>query len=231
MGDDHSRDYADRDYTMKQKCLPTYVVIDASQSMIPYQQTLNQTLEQLHRTLADSPRVSEFAYMSIIAFSSAAQLVIEMTDMEEVPEMPEVVCSGTTDYRAAFDLVRARIDVDVPTLNDQGKTVLRPAMFFLTDGRPTEPGWKASFRKLVDPAWKRRPHVITYGFGESQSDVLSKVATTVAFHAQPGTRHDEALAQAINSMLNSLVASSRDEEMQIPTVAEGYRTIPVEYLD
>jgi uncharacterized protein YegL len=218
-------------YTMKQKCLPTYLVIDASYSMTPYQETLNQTLEQLHRTLSESPRVSEFAYMSIIAFSTSAQVVIEMTDMEEIPAMPEVVCNGKTDYRAAFDLVRTRIDVDVPALNAQGKAVLRPAMFFLTDGQPTEPGWEEAFRNLVAPAWKRHPHVITYGFGSVQSDVLSKVATKAAFYAEPGTKHDAALTQAINSLLNSLVASSRAEEMQIPTVADGYRTIPVEYMD
>jgi uncharacterized protein YegL len=231
MDDGYSEGYGGAAYTMKQKCLPTYLVIDASYSMTPYQETLNQTLEELHRTLAESPRVSEFAYMSIIAFSSSAQVVIEMTDMEEIPAMPEVVCNGQTDYRAAFDLVRTRIDVDVPSLNAQGKAVLRPAMFFLTDGQPTEPGWEAAFRDLVNTAWKRHPHVITYGFGSVQSEVLSKVATKAAFYAEPGTRHNEALTQAINSLLNSLVASSRAEEMQIPTVAEGYRTIPVEYMD
>ncbi|MDA3642425.1 hypothetical protein LZ318_20995 [Saccharopolyspora indica] len=222
---------ADGPRTMKQKCLPTYVVVDASYSMTPYQDTLNQTLAQLHRKLAGSPRVSEFALMSIIAFSTSAQVVIEMTDMERIPVMPDVVCNGKTDYRAAFDLVRERIEVDVPALNAQGKAVLRPAMFFLTDGQPTEPGWEAAFRELVDPGWKRHPHVITYGFGSVQSEVLSKVATKAAFYAEPGTRNDEALGQAINSLLNSLVASSRSEEMQIPVVAEGYRSIPVEYMD
>jgi uncharacterized protein YegL len=218
-------------YSMKQKCLPTYLVIDASHSMSPYQDMVNRTLDRLHRKLSDSPRVSEFAHMSIIAFSSAAQLVIEMTDLELIPAMPEVVCSGNTDYRAAFDLVRTRIDIDIDALNERGRAVLRPAMFFLTDGQPTEPGWEAAFRRLVDPAWKRHPHVITYGFGTVQSAVLAKVATKAAFYAEEGTRQDEALTQAINSLLNSLVASSRAEEMQIPTVAEGYRTIPVEYMD
>jgi uncharacterized protein YegL len=217
--------------TMKQKCLPTYLVIDASSSMTPYQEAVNQMLEQLHRTLADHPRLSEFAHMSVIAFSSSAQLVTEMTDMQEIPCMPEVVCGGDTNYKAAFDLVRTRIDIDVPALDAQGKAVLRPAMFFFTDGQPTKPGWEVAFRKLIDPAWNLHPHVITYGFGDVESKVLSKVATVAAFHAEPGVRNDEALTQAINSLLNSLVVSSRAEEMQIPTVVEGYRMIPVEYMD
>src|SRR4051794_12402803 len=111
---------------MRQKCLPTYLVIDVSTSMSQHEQMLNQTLKKLHSTLANSPRVSEFAHMSIIAFSTQPWVVIEMTDMEYVPGMPEVACDGMTNYGAAFDLVRERIDIDLPALTAQGKAVLRP---------------------------------------------------------------------------------------------------------
>src|SRR4051794_34054608 len=167
-------------FATRQKCLPTYLVIDVSRSMQPHQAALNRILARLHGALRSSPRVSEFAHMSIIAFSTQAWLVVEMIDMEMVDQMPEVVCDGWTNYAEAFDLVRQRIDVDLPMLNAEGKAVLRPCVFFLTDGEPMDPGWEFAFRRLVDKNWPRRPHVITYGFGAAEPAVLAKVSTKAA---------------------------------------------------
>lgn len=217
--------------SMRQKCLPTYLVVDVSHSMSPYQDALNRTLEHLHVKLATSPRVSEFAHMSIIVFSHEPTLLLQMTDLECVPSMPAVICGGGTQYGKAFDLVKQRIDVDIPALNAQGRAVLRPAVFFLTDGAPMDSGWEAAFRRLVDPSSKRRPHVITYGFGDARADVLGKVATKAAFLATSEADQETALSRAISSLVNSLVASARAEEMRIPTEAEAFRSIPVEYID
>jgi uncharacterized protein YegL len=216
---------------MRQKCLPTYLVIDVSTSMSQHEQTLNQTLKKLHSTLANSPRVSEFAHMSIIAFSTQPWVVIEMTDMEYVPGMPEVACDGMTNYGAAFDLVRERIDIDLPALTAQGKAVLRPIMFVLTDGAPTDGEWETAFRALVDKGWRRRPHVVTYGFGAAPEAVLGRIATKAAFVADGSSGQDEALSTALHSMLNSLVASAQADELLIPAQAAGYKTVPLEYLD
>lgn len=218
-------------FATRQKCLPTYLVIDVSLSMQPHQAALNRILDKLHGALVNSPRVSEFAHMSIIAFSTQPWLVIEMVDMEMVDQMPEVMCDGATNYAAAFELIRERIDNDLPMLNLQGKAVLRPCVFFLTDGEPTDPGWEFAFRRLTDKTWSRRPHVITYGFGAAQEAVLRKVATKAAFLADDDGANEEALATAINSLLNTLVASARSEEMQIPMETPGYRSIPVEYVE
>jgi uncharacterized protein YegL len=216
---------------VRQKCLPTYMVIDASGSMQPYEQQLNQTLAQVHVTLTHSPRISEFAHMSIVAFSSVPQIVIEMTDLENIDVMPEVMCGGATDYGAVFELLRTRIDFDVDQLNAQGFAVLRPAVFLLTDGAPTDKSWYDSFKRLADRSWRRHPHVITYGFGAAPSEVLGKVATKAAFIAETGVDQSAALVAAVSSMLNSLVASSESESLQIPQSAAGYISLPIEYMD
>jgi uncharacterized protein YegL len=219
-------------YHLRQKCLPTYLVIDASSSMEPHQNTLNRTLAQLHATISESPRVSEFAHMSLIAFSTDAHLIIEMTDLDRIQVMPEVVCNGLTNYSAAFDLVRSRIETDVDELRGMGMAVLRPVMFLLTDGAPTDERWHDAFRRLVNRSWPRYPHVISYGFGAANPDVLGKVATKAAFLAEAGTDQNHALLEALGSLLNSLVASSRAGEMQIPRSAPGFTAQPVseEYL-
>src|SRR5215207_4574354 len=147
-------------FDLRQRCLPTYIVIDVSYSMTPHRDLLNRTLQRLRVGLAR--RVTEFAQMSIIAFSSKAWLVIEMTDLGQVSVMPQVECGGNTNYGAAFDLVRQRIQVDVPMLSAQNKGVFRPAVFFLTDGVPNVSDWREPFQRLTDRSWRWRPQVIPY---------------------------------------------------------------------
>jgi hypothetical protein len=70
--------------------------------------------------------------------------------------------------------------------------------------------------------------------------VLGKVATKAAFLAEAGIDQDRALLEALGSLLNSLVASSKAGEMQIPRsapgfteqpVSEEYLTVSAEYMD
>jgi hypothetical protein len=147
------------------------------------------------------------------------------------PVMPEVTCQGRTSYGEAFDLVRQCIDRDLPTLKAQGLATLRPAVFFITDGAPTDPAWEAAFARLVDRSWPRHPHVIAYGCGEAVEAVLARIGAKAAFTADGGTGQEEALAAAISSLVNSLVASARAEELRIPEQVPGYRSVKQEYVD
>jgi uncharacterized protein YegL len=210
-------------------CLPTYLVIDASSSMIQHQDVLNATLDRLHRSLAMNPRVSEFAHVCLIAFSTDPHLVIPLSEMDQVPVMPQVVCAGSTEYGKAFDLVRQCIDHDVPALRGAGWQVLRPAVFFLTDGAPTDPDWKARFDALVDPGWSRRPHVISYGFGGANPEVLRRVHTKLAFLAD-GSDSEAALSEALTSLLNTLISSSERGQLTLPAHTPGFVTLDREYV-
>ncbi|MDT7788920.1 MAG: hypothetical protein QOF58_7339 [Pseudonocardiales bacterium] len=217
----------------KTKCLPTYLVFDTSGSMGKHQQLLNDTLEFLYNSVVESPRVSEFAHMSIISFNNSAEVVVDMTDIQDLQAIPQFTCAGRTSYSAAFDLVRKRIDEDVPKLTASGKGVLRPAMFLMTDGIPTEAEgvWLPSFHNLVAKDWRRHPHVITWGFGAADRSVLAKVATKGAFIADQHTGDKQAITEVITSMLRTLVASAKAEQLQIPTEIDGFTSIPLEYMD
>ncbi|WP_031525369.1 vWA domain-containing protein [Streptomyces sp. NRRL F-5123] len=213
-------------------CLPTYVVIDASSSMKPHEAVLNATLARLHYNLAVNPRVSEFARVSVVAFSTDVHVVIPMSDMEQVPAMPEVICGGRTEYGKTFDRVRQCIEQDVRDLRSQNFGVLRPTVFFLTDGSPTDAHWQNSFRTLVDRKWPRHPHVIAYGFGGANRAVLEKVATKALFIAD-GSDTETALSGAISGLLNTLIASSRSGHMEIATNVTGFEYVQVaqEFVD
>jgi uncharacterized protein YegL len=216
--------------TTKTKCLPVYLVFDTSGSMNAHTQLLNDTLDFFYRSVVESPRVSEFAHISIINFSTNAHVALGMTDVQDIQSLPEFSCDGRTDYGKAFRLIQQQIDHDVPNLNAKGKAVLRPAVFFMTDGVPTDPGWETAFGELVAKDWRRYPHVITWGFGNARQDVLSKIATKGAFIAKQHTGNQQAITEIITSMLRTLVASAKAETLQIPKDVEGFTSLPVEYM-
>ncbi|MFL6140467.1 MAG: vWA domain-containing protein [Labedaea sp.] len=219
-------------YSGKTKCLPTYLLLDTSGTMKSHEQLLNDTLDHVYLSLVSSPRVAEFAHVSIISFNTRPHLVMEMTDIEQVQSVPALSCGGLTNFGVAFDLVRQRIDVDVPALKAQNMAVLRPAVFLLTDGQPTDADtWAARFSALVDRSWSRRPHVLTFGFGKATADSIGGMATKAAFLAKKNLEEKEALTRMLTTLLNTLVASAPIGELVIPTDLPGFERVPVDYVE
>lgn len=216
----------------KTKCLPTYLLLDTSGTMKPHEELLNATLDHVHTSLVSSPRVAEFAHISIVTFNTDPHLVLEMTDIDEVHALPRLTCAGKTNFGAAFDLVRRRIDVDVPALRAIGKAVLRPAVFLLTDGRPSDrETWAVHFANLTDRNWSRRPHVLTFGFGDATVESLRGMATKAAFLAKRNLEDREALSRMLGTLLNTLVASAPVGALVVPTDLPGFERVPVDYVE
>ncbi len=216
----------------KTKCLPTYLLLDTSGTMAAHEKTLNDTLEHVYLALVESPRVAEFAHISIISFNTDAHLVLKMTDIEEIRAVPALSCGGLTNFGSAFDLLGERINIDVPALKSAGMAVLRPAVFLLTDGLPTDAEtWAARFAALVNPAWSRRPHVITFGFGGATSESIGGMATKAAFLAKNNLQEKAALTSMLTTLLNTLVASAPAGELIIPTDLPGFERVPVDYVE
>jgi uncharacterized protein YegL len=201
--------------------------------MSPHEALLNRTLGTLYEVMASSPAVSEFAHLSLISFNTLPHVVLPMRDIGEVDALPVLTCEGMTHFGALFDELRARMDADVPRLVQAGRSVLRPAVFLLTDGIPSDERavWRAALDRLREPEWRYRPHILTYGFGEARAAFLAEVGTRAAFLAAPGSTNDDALSRAVASLVRTLVASARAEVLQIPTQLEGFTSIPVEYMN
>ncbi|UYQ63749.1 vWA domain-containing protein [Streptomyces peucetius] len=218
----------------KAKGLPTYLVLDTSGSMKRHEQLLNATLLKIYDTLYTSPQLSEFIHLSVISFNTQPHVVTAMTDIETLETLPTVSCEGLTNVGPMLELVRARITEDVRTLSEAGTEVLRPVVFLLTDGIPTdEPrgAWKRDLDALQDRSWKPRPNIITYGFGDASEAVLSTIATAAAYIAEDNGEHTgAALSEAMSSLLNSLVASARVQSLQVPEEVKGYRTLPLDFV-
>lgn len=221
------------------KCLPTYLVLDTSYSMQDVEDVLNDTVEHLYDELITNPRISEFAHISIISFNTDAHVVLPMTDIQHVTALPQLTCGGVTDFGRAFRRLRERIDEDVPALNSAGRAVLRPVVFLLTDGQPTDQEghltetWRPDYHALVDPNWRRHPNVVSFGFRDATAAVLGEVATKegAAFLAANRDNESDALRRIFVTLLNTLVASARENELRLPAEVDGFIRVTPELVD
>lgn len=225
-------------YQTKVKCLPTYILIDTSSSMRPVKAILNETLEYLYDELIMNPRICDFAHISLISFNTQAHVVLEMTDIQQITALPELECHGVTNFTESFRVLRDRIEKDVPMLDAAGRAVLRPVAFVLTDGQPTDSEgritqtWREEYRRLVDPDWRRRPNVVPFGFGGATADVLKEMSTIdgFAFLAQ-GSDNSESLRTIFATLLNTLVASTSHNELQLPTEVDGFIRVSPDIIE
>jgi len=220
--------------TYRAKGLPAYLVLDTSTSMQKYEDLLNTTLLDIYDTLFESPLTSEFIHLSVISFNTDPVVVTPMTDIEELTSLPKVTCNGATNLAPMFRLLRSQITEDVQRLSDNGVMVLRPVVFVLTDGEPTDGKdsiWETELDRLRDKSWKQHPNLITYGFGTAREDVLKKIATVACYLAEDDARNNaEAVSAALTSLLNSLVASAGTRQLQVPESVKGYKSIPLEFV-
>jgi uncharacterized protein YegL len=221
----------------KVNCLPVYIVIDTSNSMTPFEDVLNSTIETLYDELITSPRISEFAHVSILSYNTEAEVVLQMTDLQSMDALPQLECGGVTDFVKALHLLRQRIEEDVPRLNDAGREVLRPVAFLLTDGQPTDEeghpsdNWKNEYAALVDKSYRRHPNVVPFGYGTATATTLNQISTIpgAAFLAKDGGTVD-ALRRIIPALLNTLVASARDNALRLPTEVDGFIRVSPEIV-
>lgn len=206
--------------------LPFYLVCDVSASMEPVMATLNSALFRIRDALVMEPVLSDKVRFGVIDFSDDAQVVVPLSDFADVklPSVP-LTARGATSYGAAFRKVRETIDADLAG-GDPRYRYFRPAVFFLTDGRPTDRGWEQAFDDLTafDPATgqgnKRYPLVVPFGFGGADGQTLARLvypqnrsALIMAENVSP----EAAIERMTRAMLASMLQSGRSAMTAQPT--------------
>ncbi|WP_073264689.1 vWA domain-containing protein [Cryptosporangium aurantiacum] len=191
---------------------PVYVVADESDSMSPYLDQLNDGLDSIRQRLGGQPMAAAKVRFSVLGFATDATLRSHLVDLRSAVEFAPLRTGGATEYGEAFRLLADQIPRDVARLKSEGYRVYRPAVFFLSDGNPTdEPGWSPVRDRLVDrmltPA---APNIIAFGIGAVDGDVIRRVATqpTFAFVSTEPAQIGAAIQEFFSSLLRSLVAST-----------------------
>ena len=203
------------------KRLPFYLVCDVSYSMVESGalEECNRILPSLVQALEKDPIICDKVRFGVIDFSDDARVLLPLCDLLEQTSLPHLEGRKNTSYKAAFDLLKGEIERNVSQLKADGFQVHRPAVFFLSDGAPTdsEADWKASFDALTtyDKAAgtgnRMYPNIIPFGLQGCDPQVLQQV-----IHPKnPPERamrlflaeQDQTPASAVTKMAKLLVAS------------------------
>ena len=202
----------------KAKILPFYLVVDVSYSMVNDGKldSANTIVEELQNALVDQPVIADKVRFSVIDFSDQARVLIPLCDLSmEPPGQSSFTASGGTSYVAAFRTLRSQIEQDVAQLKADGFDVHRPAVFFISDGEPTDVDaeWRQAFEELTayDKSTKNGfpfyPNVIPFGIGanpETLKELIHPRDRSKSYFMKDDANPGEALRQ----MAEILVAST-----------------------
>lgn len=219
---------------MPDQILPFYVVCDQSYSMADHLDALNDGLAELHQAVGTDPVVADKTRFCLIGFSGTAEVLQPLCRLSDVVSLVGLTTKAATSFGTAFTLLRETIDRDVDLLKADGHRVYRPAVFFLSDGHPTDPtSWQAAFERLVDPGWSARPNIIAFGIGDADAPTIGRIGTFQAYQSQGGVSPAGALHTFARALTMSVVASGRvcadgDLVLQVPQRVAGFTALQID---
>jgi uncharacterized protein YegL len=159
----------------KTMVLAFYFVGDVSYSMDGEGiDAMNTVLPQVMDAIDVSPTLGDVVRFGAMDFSDDAQVVLRLGDLRDVDVVPTFSVRGGTSFAAAFRLLRKEIEQDMAQLKGDNYQVYRPAVFFVTDGAPTDDpaDLAAAFAELTDPTFKARPNIIPFGVPGTTKDAI-----------------------------------------------------------
>lgn len=196
---------------------------------------INGSLPEVRSEIGSNPVVADKTRFCIIGFSGTARTVLPLADLSVIPTMPSIAYhGGGTNYGAAFELLYDTITDDVQRLKANGDQVYRPAVFFLSDGRPNGKKWQAPYQRVIDPGWPLHPNILAFGFGKAVPAILQQVATVRAFIADQGMGPGPALREFAASLIQSIVnsgsrpASGGGLTLSVPDTVPGFTSLTAE---
>ena len=219
---------------MPEQILPFYVVCDQSYSMTDHLDALNDGLAQLHRAVGTDPVVADKTRFCLIGFSGTAEVLQPLCRLSDVMEIVGLTTQAGTSFGEAFTLLRDTIEKDVELLRADAHRVYRPAVFFLSDGHPTDPAtWPDAYERLVAPDWPPRPNIISFGIGDADATTIGRIGTFQAFMSQGGVGPTAALHGFVRALTTSVVRSGGITPdgglvLQVPDRVVGFTALQVD---
>ena len=218
----------------ERQILPFYFVCEESESIdsLGGIAALNGLLPDLHAEIASNPLVADKCRIGLITFSDTAEELMSLTKLSDVVAMPGMQARGVTNYGSVFDLLKQVIVRDIANLKSQGFEVFRPAVFFITDGEPTDdPAWENSYRSLMDKAtFRQYPNIIAFGVHGANASVIGKVGSVGAFIGDNGVAPAVALSEIMRSLTDSIMNSSGSSTptLVVPSAPTGTTAVTLE---
>jgi uncharacterized protein YegL len=190
--------------------LPFYLVIDVSYSMSGKKLAAAAAmLPEVADALARNPILSDKTRFGLIDFSDDARVVMELCDLGEQTSLPALKVRGGTNFGAAFRLLRRQIETDVLQLRADRFRVYRPAVFFLSDGEPTDEDWEDAFEELKSAKWY--PLFVPFGVEDADRDIMRLLVHPLSksklYMASDGSQATAAIKAMTEVLISSVLAS------------------------
>ncbi|MCR6484093.1 hypothetical protein M8542_14825 [Amycolatopsis sp. OK19-0408] len=184
--------------------LPCYVACDVSLSMADHIDELNHGLREFRGAVHADASIADRVLCSLVGFGDKPYVVHGLYLTGEVTDLPAPGPCAGTNFGPLFPFLRDVIEEDVRLLATHRVRVLRPMVFFLSDGQPTDPvTWPAAFAALTDPRWRLRPRVVTFGVGDADEDALGRIGTFRTYLGRDGIRMGTALIASVMHVLST----------------------------
>jgi uncharacterized protein YegL len=208
------------DVATQAKILPFYLVVDVSWSMSQDGKldAANTIVDDLTDALAAQPTVADKVRFAVIDFSDDSHVVLPLCDLVMESRSAPFAVRGGTSYVAAFAMLRTQIEQDVKQLKADGFVVHRPAVFFLSDGEPTDADgdWRRAFTELTTydkgsgTGFAYWPNVIPFGVGanpDTLRELIHPRDRSKAYFMKDGANPGEVLRQMAEILISSTMAS------------------------
>jgi uncharacterized protein YegL len=193
----------------------------------------SEIMPALADVLGRNPILADKVRFGLVDFSDVAQVLLPLCDLLDPNlTLPGLAVRGGTSYAAAFRALRKQIEQDVLQLKADNFSVHRPAVFFLSDGAPTdeEAEWRAAFAELTEydrqtnTGFAMYPNVIPFGVANADPKILQQL-----IHPSTGAKQmrmylmDEGNtpAEAIKSMAEIMISSVLSSGMGVAGGASG----------
>ncbi|MFD0575710.1 vWA domain-containing protein [Dactylosporangium darangshiense] len=136
----------------------------------------NNILPEIVDALAQQPILSDKVRFGLIDFSDDAGVRLPLCDLLDPGlALPGLSVRGGTSYSAAFTTLRHEMEANIAQLKGDGYVVHRPAVWFISDGAPTdpEPAWRQAFADLTTA--KAYPNFIPCGVDQADLRVMGSL--------------------------------------------------------
>jgi uncharacterized protein YegL len=211
--------------------LAFYIVVDVSYSMRESGaiDAANKLLPEVLDAVTSDHIIADVVRLGMIDFSDDAQVLIHLGDLRDVTSIPALKERGGTSFAAAFRTLRQEIERDIKVLKDGNFRVHRPAVFFITDGQPTDSAaiLQSAFAELTDPAFRYRPNIIPFGVGDAtKASVEPWVFPATgekkmrSYVAKDGADPAKAIGEIAHMLVSSVLASARS--VNDPSATAGF---------
>ena len=197
------------------QALPLYFVCDEGSSMTDAAiDAVNVGIREMVREIQGDPLVDSKAHVSVIIFSDVAEVVLPLSHLSNVSQIPGCVRSiNPSSFKNVFRLLKSQIEMDYVSLKGHGFNVRRPYVFFMSVGKPRPEDWRTPLGQLTDAKFRFRPNIVTFGMPGADPSVIKEVSTPVgtglgkkqsfAFLAQDGVNPGDALREIMKWTVHS----------------------------